>query len=127
MSMVNLDFANFTQLDEGRIAKLLAIQLEAAARDIDNRPHELGKRKVILEITFTPVKGINNDVTDRVFTSITCNPPKVPKFQSTEYDMQITRKPRSNGQSQFGFQFSTDFADDADQRSLFPDSGESAE
>lgn len=120
--LIALDFAGLMKLDEQKVARLLLLHLNHIAQDIDNRPHERGKRKLILEITFEPKISVTGEATDRVKTSIDCKT-KTPVWRTNEYDMRITRKKRANGQTQFGFGFG-EFADNADQPSMFRDDDE---
>ena len=115
--LLQLDFGGLMQLDERKVARLLMLHLNHVAQDIDNRPHEMGDRKIILELTFKPKKTINNEPTDRVNCSINCKT-KTPIWQTDDYDMRITRAPRANGQTQFGFAFSEAFAENASQNPL---------
>ena len=121
--LIPLDFAGLMQLDETKVAKLLMLHLNHIAQDIDNRPHEMGKRKLILELTFEPKKSVMSDTTDRVACSIDCKT-KTPVWRTNEYDMRITRSRRPNGSTQFGFQFNEHFAENADQNSLFGTDGD---
>jgi hypothetical protein len=117
VELMQLDFAGLMQLDERKVARLLLMHLDRVAKDIDDRPHEMEKRKIILELTFSPKKSINNEPTERVNVSIDAKT-KTPVYRTSEYDMRITRRPRQNGQTQFGFGFSEAFATNADQNPL---------
>lgn len=115
--LLQLDFAGLMELDERKVARLLLLHLNHVAQDIYNRPHEMGKRKVLLEITFAPKKSINNEPTDRVNCSIDCKT-KTPIWRTNEYDMRLSKKALGNGSTQFGFQFSNAFADNLDANPL---------
>lgn len=99
------------------VSKLLMLHMNQVAMDIDNRPNEMGDREIKLTLKFRPKKSVNSEPTDRVGCTIDCKT-KTPIWQTSEYDMRITRAPRANGQTQFGFAFSEDFAENASQNPL---------
>jgi hypothetical protein len=52
---VELSMENLSKLDSGKLAACFDHHLQNVLRDCEDRPHETGKRKIVLEIEITPV------------------------------------------------------------------------
>jgi|GEM_PF-4360451 len=107
---VPVDFANLSQLDNGKMDVLLRSQLALIARDCINRPGDKRKRTLSLIFTAVPVPDPETLDCERVKLVVQCKS-RVPDFQSRPYEMRPTNQ---------GFHFNQDFPDRLDQQPLLP-------
>lgn len=105
---VQLNFANLTELDSGKINLLVQKHLALVAQDCMNRPGDKTKRKVVLEFYAEPILEEDGQC-ERCKLEIECKS-KVPTFRSRRFEMRVSKG---------GFLFNKDFPDAIDQAPLF--------
>ncbi len=111
---VQLDFSNLSELDNGRVDRLLRFHLQRMSADLLSRPREKGKRKVTLEFSIVPVCNDEGEC-ETAMVEIEAKG-KVPLYRTKAYEMRVTNN---------GLLFNRDFPDAIEQPSLFPAAAQS--
>lgn len=107
--VVDLNFSNLVDLDEGRIDKLLLINLARTAQDCITRPGDKSKRKVTLEFIFEPIADPDLGDCAGAKCEVECKT-KLPVYRSRPFEMSVSNR---------GFAFNKDFPEELDQAPLF--------
>jgi len=108
VQQVPLSFSSLSELDDGRIDRLMMMHIRRIAADCMDRPGDKNKRKVTLDFHVEPV--IDDDgQCEYTKVQIECRS-KVPTYRSKPYEMRVSKA---------GLLFNQDFPDSLDQPPLF--------